>query len=232
MKLILLTLTFVSFSFFTIAQSLPDSLYPPDTLSVTYHSAWTKTHYIQKINEFKKAPLAMNDIVFLGNSITAQAGDWGKRLGWRNVKNRGISGDVTEGVLKRLGEITYSKPKAVFLLIGINDISNAASPEYIAGNILGIAKAIRNASPKTKVYVQTILPTSTLSKKQKIQQTNALIKKNVHRKTYALLNIHDLFADEADLIKKEYTSDGLHLSEKGYTLWAEYLKKKFPKLSN
>ena len=44
----------------------------------------------------------MGGIVFLGNSITEQGGDWGKRLGWSSLKNRGISGDVTEGVLRDL----------------------------------------------------------------------------------------------------------------------------------
>ena len=56
----------------------------------------------------------MGDIVFIGNSITELGGDWGKRLDCSSLKNRGISGDVTEGVLKRLGEITYVKPKKYF----------------------------------------------------------------------------------------------------------------------
>ena len=36
--------------------------------------------------------------------------------------NRGISGDFTNGVLARLEEITHYKPKAIFLLIGVNDL--------------------------------------------------------------------------------------------------------------
>ncbi len=226
---IFLTLTFIRFSFFSISQALPDSLYPPDILSISYHSAWAKTHYPERIKEFKKDPLAMSDIVFLGNSITEQGGDWGKRLGWSRVKNRGISGDVTEGVLKRLGEITYVKPKAIFLLIGINDIFNTATtPQYVAGNILAIARNIHKASPNTKLYVQTILPTTTTSIKEKIQQTNALLVKKAGRKIFTLLSTHALFADETDLMKKEYTKDGVHLNEEGYTIWVNYLKKQLP----
>lgn len=228
-----LTITFISFSFFSTSQSLPDSLYPPDTISISYHSAFTKTHYHEKIKEFKKDALAMGDIVFLGNSITEEGGDWGKRLGWSSVKNRGISGDVTEGVLKRLGEIMYVKPKAIFLLIGINDIFNTATtPQYVASNILTIAKNIRKASPYTKLYVQTILPTTTSSIKEKIQQTNALLHKKAGRKTFTLLRTHALFADEADVMKKEYTKDGVHLNEEGYTIWADFLKKQLPHFAN
>lgn len=174
----------------------------------------------------------MSDIVFLGNSLTEQGSDWGKRLGWNGVKNRGISGDVTEGVLKRLDEITYVKPKAVFLLIGINDIFNTATkPEYVAGNILAIQKAIHKASPYTKLYVQTILPTTTASINKKIQQTNALLQKNASEKTYTILDTHELFADETGVMKNEYTTDGVHLNEEGYTIWVAYLKKQLPHLA-
>jgi lysophospholipase L1-like esterase len=230
MKLFLFTLTFMGFLGFATAQSLPENLYPTDSLSIKYHSSWTKNHYPERIKEFKKAPLTMGDIVFLGNSITELGGDWGKRLGWSSsVKNRGISGDVTEGVLKRLGEITYVKPKAVFLLIGINEIFNTfTTPEYVVDNILAISKNIRKASPHTKLYVQTILPTATLSIKEKIQQTNTLLQKNSGHKTYTLFNIHVLFADEADVMKKEYTVDGTHLNEEGYAIWTDYLKKQVP----
>ena len=213
MKFIFFILACLS-SFYATAQSLPDSLYPPETLSIHYHSEWTKTHYPEKIKEFKKNPLAMNDIVFLGNSITEQGDDWGRRLGWNNVKNRGITGDVTEGVFKRLGEITYTKPKAVFLLIGINDLfNNATTPEYVAGNILAIMAIIREESPHTKLFVQTILPTTTTSIKEKIQQTNDILQKKASQKTFTLLNTHALFTDADDLMKNEYTKDGVHLNE-------------------
>jgi hypothetical protein len=57
------------------------------------------------IREFKSNPLNFNDIVFLGNSITESGKDWSKRLNYPNIKNRGIGGDVTDGVLARLDEI-------------------------------------------------------------------------------------------------------------------------------
>ena len=69
---------------------------------------------------------------------------------------------MTDGVLARLDEIIFFKPKAVFLLIGINDLWNVSPNipdiEYIGNNIIEIAKRIKQKSSKTKVYVQTILP--------------------------------------------------------------------------
>ena len=58
----------------------------------------------------------------MGNSITAGGGNWSLRLDYPNIKNRGIGGDTTDGVLARLDEVIYFQPEAVFLLIGINDL--------------------------------------------------------------------------------------------------------------
>ena len=48
-------------------------------------------------------------------------GSWSEIFQNPNIKNRGISGDVTEGILYRINEITESQPLQVFLMIGTND---------------------------------------------------------------------------------------------------------------
>ena len=81
-----------------------------------------------------------------------------------NIVNRGISGDYTEGILSRLNEIIYYKPIAVFLLIGVNEFfkdnsnNTEITPAYVADNILKIAEKIKNGSPSTRIYIQTIFP--------------------------------------------------------------------------
>ena len=208
-----------------LGQPAPNSLYPTPDTTIRFHSHWTKTHYPERIAAFKKTPLQLHDIVFLGNSLTEQGGDWGQRLGAGIVKNRGIAGDVTAGVLQRLDEICYYQPKAVFLLIGINDLFNDQStPEYVAHNIRAIVSTLRQASPQTRIYVQTILPTTTEKLVPKIQQTNDLLKSGAG-KDYFLIDTHQLFADDHDLMKKELTHDGVHLTEAGYQLWAAHLKR-------
>ena len=57
---------------------------------------------------------------------------------------------------------------------------------------------------------------------------NDQLKSNASFDTYTLIDLHSFFADDNDLIKKELTNDGVHLSEEGYNLWVsvvrEYLK--------
>jgi lysophospholipase L1-like esterase len=170
----------------------------------------------------------MRDVVFVGNSITQQGGDWGKRLNKAAVKNRGIAGDVTDGVLARLGEVTFVKPTAVFIEIGINDLFNPKlDPERTANNIIRIAESIKKKSPGTKVFVQTVFPTKHEFLVTKIAETNRILIDYKKPKVFTLIDTHILFADSADLMKKEYSRDGVHLTEKGYEVWVNHLQRFF-----
>jgi hypothetical protein len=115
--------------------------------------------YAGKTAQFRSYPNSTKDIIFLGNSITAGT-DWAELLGNPNCRNRGISGDITYGILARLDEVTEGKPAKVFLLIGINDIQHNTPDSIIISNYRKIVQTIRSASPRTKIYVQTLLPTN------------------------------------------------------------------------
>lgn len=208
----------------------PKGLYPPEGTIIKYHTSWTTDHYKVRINEFKKHPLCFGDVVFIGNSITEGGADWSDKLGVENVKNRGISGDVTDGVLKRLDEITYFKPKAVFILIGINDLFNIhyqkeiPSTNYVEKNILKIVEKINKESPNTIVYVQTVLPTSNFFMKANINKVNEMIKLYEKEGKYIVVDLHSIFVDSNGLLKEGLTYDGTHLNEDGYDLWIEQVK--------
>ena len=206
-----------------------DHLYPNEDLVIENHDEWGDGNYKKVIKEFKSNPLNYGDIVFLGNSITWGGKDWSKRLKHPNIRNRGIGGDVTDGVLARIDEITYFKPKAVFLLIGINDLWNNNSPnnpsaEYIANNIIQIAQVINAETPKTKIYVQTVLPIEKEQYKTSILKVNEIIKANEKENPYQIVDLYSIFVNENGLIRKELSTDGIHLNEKGYDAWVEFIK--------
>ena len=202
--------------FFSFSQNLntTNSLYPNENIFIKYQDKWGRNNYKKVVKEFKKSPLSNGEIVFLGNSITAGGNDWSVRLNYPNIKNRGIGGDVTDGVLYRLNEITYYEPKAVFLLIGINDLWNTSPIEptvdYISNNIIRITQEIKKKSPKTKVFVQTILP----------------VEKQIYRSpknSYSIIDLHSFFVDDKGLIIEDFFSDGIHLTEQGYNHWVKII---------
>ena len=210
----------------TVSKFDTTSLYPSPSVTIPYHNDWTKTHYKERIAEFKTNPLEFGDIVFIGNSITEQGGNWAERFDNAKVKNRGIAGDVTAGVLARLKEIYYYKPEKVFVKIGINDLFQSdLNPEYVANNIKLIVALIHQESPTTKIYVQTILPSANNNpSKERIAATNTILKAMTPTNFLQVIDLHAAFADKNDLLIREYTHDGLHLTEAGYVVWQNYIK--------
>lgn len=210
-------------------------LYPSENLIIKYHNDWGKENYKKVINEFKKEPLKFNEIIFLGNSITAEGKNWSERFNYPNIRNRGIAGDVTDGVLARIKEIIFFKPRAVFLLIGINDLWNndspiVPSPEYVGKNIIKITQIISNFSPNTKIYVQTILPIHKENFRGSINKVNNIIRKS--RGKFQVVDLHSIFVNSKGLMNEELTTDGIHLNEKGYEKWVNFVKPILSKVYN
>ncbi|GAA4895869.1 SGNH/GDSL hydrolase family protein [Flaviramulus aquimarinus] len=206
-------------------SEIPDNIYPDSNIVISTHTDFTRSHYPKRIKAFKENPLNVNEIVFLGNSITEQGGDWGIRVNNSKARNRGISGDTTEGVLGRLAEIIYFKPKNVFILIGINDLfRDDMTASMVFNNILSIVNQIHDGSAETKIYVQTILPTTTSNIKEKIQLTNQMLDKSESDQPYELIQLYTHFVTEENAMNMEMSVDGVHLNENGYNLWVKNIK--------
>ena len=222
------------------------SLYPEKDYFIKYQQEWQMSLYNKRIDEFKTNPIGEGKIVFLGNSITEAGGDWNVRFGTDNIVNRGISGDITEGVLSRLDEIIYYKPIAIFLLNGINDIFDAnipgrhkITPEYVSNNIFSIVETVLDKAPKTKIFIQTILPVNDkIYKKEngffpnhavplpeQISDINSLLKEKSISRPFMLLDLHSAFIDDNGLLDQKFTTDGVHLSALGYDNWVKLIHK-------
>ena len=122
-------------------------------------TSYKSTYYEQKVTLFRLLPDAKGEIIFLGNSIT-DIGEWAEIWQNKKVRNRGISGDNTFGVLARLDEVTSAKPHKIFIMIGINDIAKETPDSVIIANYKKIISRIQTESPKTTIVVQNILPTN------------------------------------------------------------------------
>ena len=80
-----------------------------------------KAHYEEMVKMFDDMHEDSGGIVFLGDSITEFL-NVDEFLPSYHIIKRGIAGDTTSGVLRRLGEVIALKPRKLFLLIGTNDI--------------------------------------------------------------------------------------------------------------
>ena len=189
--------------------------------------------YYHKVSHFRTLPNTKNEIIFLGNSITDYC-EWAELFQNANVKNRGISGDVTDGVLERLDEVTESQPAKIFIMIGINDLSRGKTEEYIFNNYKKIVNRIKNESPKTKIYIQSILPVNEARGKYKnhTNKTKNVISLNKQLKAFAektpdvqYIDLFSAFADKNQRLAFKYSLDGLHLNGAGYLVWKSIIDK-------
>lgn len=204
--------------------------YPEPGLTIPLHSEWTRNHYPLRIASFRKTPVQPGDVVMLGDSLTEMGGDWEARLAKPNIKNRGISGDVSAGVLARIGECLLYRPRAVLLMIGVNDLLFCAADErdetcqQLVSNIKQIAEGFAKYSGDTQLVVQCLLPTADPGLRPFIQTVNEQLRRLCHQGTASYAEIDEAFKDENGLLKSELTTDGVHLTDAGYQLWAAQLK--------
>jgi lysophospholipase L1-like esterase len=169
------------------------------------------------------------DFLLLGDSITDGWRGGGKKVYAEHFDalkpaNFGIGGDRTQHVLWRLqnGELEGITPKLCMLMIGTNNGGDSA--EDVAAGITAIIKEIQKKSPTTKVLLLGIFPRGEKPNagREKNDKVNAIVAKmDDGGKTVKYLDIGGKFLNEDKTISKEIMPDFLHLTEKGYTLWAE-----------
>ncbi|MDP3147718.1 MAG: GDSL-type esterase/lipase family protein [Ignavibacteria bacterium] len=177
---------------------------------------------------FEVLPDEEGEIIFLGNSITEYC-QWHELFGNPKVKNRGIGGDNTEGVLSRVDEVVSSRPSKIFLMIGINDISAGYKAPKIADTIEKIVENILQKSPKTLLYLQSVLPVNYKLFGNKIDnkdvmKLNELIQSIASKRNLTYIDLFSNLKSSDNQLDENYTYDGLHLNGNGYLIWKEIIK--------
>lgn len=163
------------------------------------------------------------DIVMIGDSLT-DFGEWNEILQGKSILNRGISGDRTDGVLKRLDSVIATGASKAFIMIGFNDINAEVDAVKIIKNYEDIILKLTDNG--MSVFIQSILfindnaksPTNKI-----IAQVNHQLKtlsQNTQSVTY--INLNSKLAPSGKL-ESQFTTDGIHLNSKGYEVWRDLL---------
>lgn len=199
--------------------------------TLQYDTSYNSTYYRQKVTQFRLIrDVETGEIIFLGDSITDIA-EWADLLKNGKVKNRGISGDNTFGVLNRLDEVISRKPSKLFIMIGINDIAANIPDSVIMQNYATIIKRVKAASPDTKVYIQSILPANNLfsefqrhqRKETHVNAVNSYLQQLAREQQCTYVDLYQVMQDSDGRLNKQYTNDGLHLTGEGYMMWKKVL---------
>lgn len=209
----------------------------PAIVPVPRTGAWMSRH--EGINSAAK--LGTTKLLFLGDSITQgweTRGDiqaiWQKYYAPRGALNAGISGDRTQHVLWRLdnGNLDGVKPRLAVLMIGTNNSPHNRA-EQIAEGIKAIVTKLRTKLPETKILVLAIFPRGPNAKdplRKVVQETNEFVQMLADGEHVFYLDIGEKFLQPEGELTKEIMPDYLHLSAKGYQIWADATEAKIADL--
>lgn len=160
------------------------------------------------------------DVAFLGDSLT-DGYDVVRYYPQFKVSNRGIGGDTTFDLEERLKVSVYDLvPKAVVMLIGANNLST------MFDNYEDILKGLKDNLPNTKIILLSLTNMGQEWGKgnELAAYNNVKIKKLAEKYGFAFVDVYSpLMNLKTGEIYPEYTTDGGHLTEKGYEVLTEQI---------
>lgn len=221
-SLVAVVLTMVMSVQFALAET-------PSAKTAPAPKKYTELYY-QRASLFDMLPVDSNSIVMLGNSLTHGC-EWHELFGMPNVLNRGINGDIVQGIRERVEPIVKGHPKKIFLLSGVNDVSHHLTADSIVTALGSLISYIREQTPETQLYVESLLPINNsfkrykniFGKEQVIRDINAKLEGVVKSKGATWINVYPAFCDEESNLRSDLTNDGLHLLGPGYMIWRDLL---------
>jgi lysophospholipase L1-like esterase len=139
--------------------------------------------------------------------------------------NQGISGENSGQILNRLSAFSQTRPDTIYVLAGINDLRQGATDEVILNNLRKIMHRLRLNHPNAQVIMQSILPTRLSGiPNERIRNLNQQIALVARQEGAGYLNLYSLFIDGQGQLRQDLTTDGIHLTRRGYEVWQDALK--------
>lgn len=190
-----------------------------------------KKHHERRKELFEILPKQHREIVMLGDGLIEEA-NWAELIQNKKVRNRGIKGDMTPDVLRRVRDVAEPQPTQIYLYVGGEDIANGRSILEILQDYEKILTEIKLQSPGTQILAQSILPVNfgkgeRLRNNTTIQAFNQKLEALCARVGAKYFDLYKHFLLDNQL-NHNFTNDGVHLNAKGYKLWAKLINQNFP----
>lgn len=178
-------------------------------------------------------PTQSADIVMLGDSLTAEA-DWRELLPGRDVVNRGVAGQTAAEILARVDGVRRLRPRVIFVMAGINDLTIGQTPEQVAATYANLIDRLMAA--ETTIVIQAVLhvahdrdavglPRYWHNRRNvSIAELNQRLRALAAERRLAFVDLNVTMAPGGEL-SDEMTIDGTHLRAKAYLVWAQAVER-------
>ena len=214
-KLIALLLVFIA-----ILSSIVyiKEIYLPQSFFGTELRPDLQRYYDSKVLEFEKENATIEkgsiEVAFIGDSLTDHY-DVKRFYEGLVTINRGIAGDNTYGLERRLQVSLYDvQPKVVVLLIGSNNLCG------MMDNYERILISMRENMPNTHIVIQSVPPMDGILRRWNngiIAYNNVEVKALAEKYGCEFVDTFTHLLDhDKNVLRAEYTYDGLHFVDAGY----------------
>ncbi|MBN1341696.1 MAG: hypothetical protein JXQ73_03400 [Phycisphaerae bacterium] len=176
----------------------------------------------------QKKPPPSGAILFVGSS-SIRGWDLAKSFPKLETINRGFGGSqFCDAVHFAERIILPYRPKIVVVYDGDNDLAAGKTPEQVFDDCKALVGKIRKALPETKiVLLSTKICKARWNNRQQVRKINAMIEdfaKSDPRVIY--VDVATPLLDAGGEPRDElFRKDALHLSDRGYRLWASIINK-------
>ena len=192
---------------------------------------------IQKFEQLDKSEKYPDDaILFAGSSSIRLWNTLEKDMSPYHIIQRGYGGAKLSDFAVYANRIfSPHKCKAIVIFIA-NDIMGTAqdkTPEEVAALSRNVLKTIRKSHPKTPVFWIAVTPTALRWKVwPEIQKANELIRNICEQKknTYFIKTDFAFLNENGEPMDELFRDDKLHLTEKGYAVWTQIIKKELDRV--
>ena len=166
------------------------------------------------------------EILFLGHSLVEYF-DWQRRFPGHRVRNFGVAGETTGGLLARVDGIAADCPgaDAVLVMTGTNDVL-MEDPSFTEVYLL-LAEKLRESYPGVRIVLHAILPANPeWVRPAVIRGANREIEQIARVTGTEFFDLTGRFLDDRGGVRLELLlEDGVHLSDEGYRAWSDALEK-------
>ncbi|MEZ9259729.1 SGNH/GDSL hydrolase family protein [Vibrio splendidus] len=162
------------------------------------------------------------DLVMFGDSITEWA-PWADIFRDISMVNRGLAGDTTTGMLRRIDTTLNVKPKLVCFMAGINDLAQGYDVDHIYQNYIDMLKVWQENDIRILVQSTLYVGSKLQGLNPSVELLNRKISEYCSQQGIAFLDVNSVLSPNK-LLSNEYSCDDLHLNAKAYQAWAEVLQ--------
>ncbi|WP_059018256.1 SGNH/GDSL hydrolase family protein [Vibrio coralliirubri] len=162
------------------------------------------------------------DLVMFGDSITEWA-PWADIFRDISMVNRGLAGDTTTGMLRRIDTTLNVKPKLVCFMAGINDLAQGYDVDHIYQNYIDMLKVWQENDIRILVQSTLYVGSKLQGLNPPVELLNRKLSEYCSQQGIAFLDVNSVLSPN-QLLSNEYSCDDLHLNAKAYQVWAEVLQ--------